>query len=225
MTEPRPVWRVGRSGAPLEFVPWERVAWQHRFDDHGRRFRTVYAADLPETALREVLADVRPNASEVAEFLRVMGPEARDDLPSRSVTAAWRRQHELAPARMRWHGDIIDLTDHDVRHELEQRHAALLAKHGLVHLDLHEVTTRRRVVTQTIASDAYDHLHAAIIRFPSSLDANVCYALLEGRAVLEPAGDPVPLTDPAPPALQAVAAAWRLELEPAPTAVPARNVR
>jgi len=51
---------------------------------------------MPETALREVLADLRPKASEIAEFLRVVGPEARDELPRRKVPAAWRAQHRAS---------------------------------------------------------------------------------------------------------------------------------
>jgi len=43
-----------------------------------------------------VLADLRPTASEIAEFLRVVGPEARDELPRRKVPAAWRAQHRAS---------------------------------------------------------------------------------------------------------------------------------
>lgn len=83
------------------------------------------------------------------------------------------------------------------------------------HLDLHEITTSRRVVTQTIAGDLYDEGVAAI-RFPSHLDGNPCIAVFEGRGVLGPAGEIVALTDPAPRQLVDVATAWRLTLAPAP---------
>lgn len=55
-----PLWRVGYHATPLEFTPLELYSFSHRFDDIHHRFRTLYLADLPETCLREVLADLRP---------------------------------------------------------------------------------------------------------------------------------------------------------------------
>lgn len=59
----------------------------------------------------------------------------------------------LVTASLVLDGDLIDLTEPEVRAELEDRHAALLLEHGLEHLDLHEITARRRAVTQSIAAD------------------------------------------------------------------------
>jgi hypothetical protein len=78
------------------------------------------------------------------------------------------------------------------------RHVQLLAEHGMSHLDMHEITTRRRIVTQTIATDAFDNLDAVAIRFVSSRDGQACIVLFEGRAELEASGDFIALTDPAP---------------------------
>lgn len=83
------------------------------------------------------------------------------------------------------------------------------------HLDLHEVTSRRRVVTQTIAAALHD-TGVAAIRFPSRLDGLPCLALFEGRCRLSLVAAPLPLTDPPPDPLTAVAAEWRLTVEPAP---------
>jgi hypothetical protein len=210
------VWRVGWHADPLAYVPGHLCEWGHRFDDLKQRWRTIYCAILPETALREVLADLRPNAAAIAAFLEQWGAEAADDLPGEPVTAKWRQEQVLAPATMRLDGGVLDLTDEIQRRDIEHVHARLLADHGMSHLDLHEVTTRRRIVTQAIATYAYDELGVAAIRFPSSRDGNPCYALFEGRAELVPAGEPLRLTDPPPHALQNVAAAWQLGLEPAP---------
>jgi hypothetical protein len=87
------------------------------------------------------------------------------------------------------------------------------------HLDLHEITTSRRVVTQTVAGAVYDD-GAAAIRFPSCLDGNPCVAIFEGRGALELAGEIVPLIDPPPTALLKVVAPWRLDLQPAPAVAP-----
>lgn len=210
------VWRVGFIGDPLGFVPLERRAYNNRFDDLHRRFGTLYCALTAETALREVLADLRPSAAAISRYINRFGREAAADIPSATVTAEWRRRHVLAPARMRLDGSILDLTDVDQRREIELRHADLLAAHNMPHLDLHEVTTARRAVTQTIASDAFDALGSAAIRFASRLDGLPCFALFEGRALLIADGEPVGLTDPGPEPLENVAASWRLLMEPAP---------
>jgi RES domain len=211
-------WRVGHISDPLGFVPHDRLSWNHRFDDPGQRFRTLYCALRAETALREVLADFRRQTGELAEYAAVFGQEAIDLLPADPISADWRRQHILAPCRIESDGELLDLTDPDVTHELEHRHAQLLSDHGLPHLDLTDITVRRRPVTQAIAADAYNALGVAVIRFPSNLDGLPCYALFEGRATLVGAGEPTPLTDPPPRPLENVAAGWHMTLEPAPVA-------
>jgi hypothetical protein len=90
---------------------------------------------------------------------------------------------------------------------------------GMAHLDMHEITTPRRLVTQTIAGDAFERLGMAAIRFASRLDGLPCYALFQGRGSLVSDGDLLPLTDPAPEALQNVAASWRLALQPTTSTV------
>jgi hypothetical protein len=163
-----------------------------------------------------VLADLRPNTAAIARYLARFGREAAADLPSTTVTARWRRRHVMAPAAMELEGAVLDLTDVRERREVELRHSSLLATHGIAHLDLHEVTTHRWMVTQTIAADAFDVLGAAAVRFASRLDGLPCYALFEGRARLGAAGEPVPLVDPPPEPLQNVIAGWQLVMEPAP---------
>lgn len=225
MSTPPPVgrvWRVGLRSDPLGFVAPERRSWGHRFDDPRERFGTLYCALVAETCLREVLADLRPNAAAIASYMERFGPEAATDVPAQPVTAKWRQLNVLAPAAMELDGPLLDLTDVEQRRQVELRHAKLLAEHGMAHLDLHEITTPRRVVTRTIAADAYDALGNTAIRFASRLDGLPCYALFEGRARLVAAGDGVALTDPTPEALQNVAAGWQLALEPAPAVTPTR---
>ena len=88
------VWRVGHAGSPLEFVPHEYCSWEHRFDDPERQYRTLYGAQHRITALREVLADLRPNATVRADFARFQldqdVPVDELKVPARVVTAAWR---------------------------------------------------------------------------------------------------------------------------------------
>lgn len=208
------LWRVGHRGDPLAFTPFELCAWNHRFDDVQRRFRTVYCAEGPETSLREVLADLRPDLEARRAFAEAFGVRALEDLPAAPVTARWREEHQLAPAELVLDGELVDLTDPAVRADLELRHVSLLTEHGLAHLDLHEITARRRVITQTIAADLYDRCNAGALRFPSRLDGRPALVVFEGRGELVEAGDPLALTDPAPEVLLAVCREWGLELEP-----------
>jgi len=210
----RPYWRVGYRGDPLGFAPWEICEWNHRFDDRRHRFRTVYVAELAETALRETLAAFRPKLSAIRRFQQEMGADAARELASWPIAAAWRNEHVLAPAQLTLSGPICDLTDVSQRRTIEEHHAQLLIEHGMRHLDLHEITTSRRVITQTIATDLYDEGVAAI-RFPSNLDGNPCVAMFEGRGELDQHGAIVALTDPPPTALLRVTADWQLSLEPA----------
>lgn len=209
----RAYWRVGYHADPAGFVPLELSTFNHRFDDVQRRFRSIYVAELAETALREVLADLRPKAAAIRRYVERFGPDAADDVPALPVSASWRQQHVLVEVRPVLDGPLIDLCDADVRHELELERAALLDAHGMDHLDLSEITAEQRPVTQTIAADLHDRLGAAAIRFPSRLDGNACVVVFEGRGQLEIVAEPVALTDPAPPALQTVCAGWRLALE------------
>jgi RES domain len=184
-----------------------------RFDDIHRRFRTLYCAELAETCLREVLADFRPNLGALRRHVETYGPEAAQDFAEFPITAQWRRLHVLVAATLRFDGVLVDLTDVPTRQRIENRHAELLVEHDLPHLDLHEITTGRRAVTQTIAADLYDQ-GASAVRFPSRLDGNACIAFFEGRGAISSAGDRIALTDPPPSQLANVATQWSLALEP-----------
>jgi RES domain-containing protein len=209
-------WRVGYHADPCGFVPGELYAWNYRFDDVERRFRSLYLGELAETCLREVLSDLRPKAAALRRFIDTFGAEAAGDVPAAPVTESWRQQHVLVRARLNLAGPMIDLCDADQLYEVEQHHVALLDEHELDHLDLSAVTSKQRLITQTIATDLHDRLGAAAIRFPSKHDGSPCVAVFEGRAQVEQTDDPaVLLTDPAPEALVNVCAGWRLALEPA----------
>jgi hypothetical protein len=213
--EGRILWRVGYHADPLGFTPLELYQFSHRFDDTYRRFRTLYCAESAETCLREVLADFRPNLAARSRHIERYGPQAAQDFTDQPVTAQWRIQHVLVPTVLELGGPLIDLNDVPTRQEIEDRHNELLLEHGLPHLDLHEITTSRRVITQTIAADLFDR-GAGAVRFPSRLDGGACVALFEGRGTARPAGDPTALTDPPPEALTIVTTAWGLVLEPTP---------
>jgi hypothetical protein len=69
------------------------------------------------------------------------------------------------------------------------------------HLDIGDVRSTVRRVTQAVAGSLFDD-GAAGLFFRSRLDDQLCIALFEGRADLAPAGVPLPLTEPLPALLQ-----------------------
>ena len=70
--------RVGYRLDPTAFTPRDLYAYNHRFDDAQKRFRTLYLTEPPETALREVLADFRPNLADRQRHIQRFGAEAAD---------------------------------------------------------------------------------------------------------------------------------------------------
>ena len=102
-----PYWRIGYHADPTGYTPWELYASNHRFDDPSRRFRTLYVAELPETCLREVLADYRPNLAAQQRHIERFGPEAAKDFAPHPITAQWRRQHVLVSVDQSRPGALI----------------------------------------------------------------------------------------------------------------------
>jgi hypothetical protein len=109
-------------------------------------------------------------------------------------------------------GELLNLDDAKLRADLERRHAKLLAKHGMNHLDIAAVRGRRRIVTQTISRSLYEAGAAGVI-YGSNHDDLKCVALFERRAHLKAAGISVSLGSPIPELLQ-VCEEWGLTLDP-----------
>ncbi len=72
------------------------------------------------------------------------------------------------------------------------------------HLDISEVRSRTRPLTQAISRALYEE-GAAGIGFRSNLDDRPCTVLFEGRARLAPAGAAIRLTQDVPELLQVCA--------------------
>jgi hypothetical protein len=156
-------------GGPLEFPPWEWCSWSNRFDDPDRRYRVLYCAEQRSTALRETLADFRPDTQAIAEFQSLFG-----EMPARRVPEAWLRKHVLAPGRVTTlQGSFVDLDSPGVRSRLERQHAGLLHQHGMKHLDISEIRSKNRVVTQAVSRSLYSEGAAGIV-FRSNLDNLPC---------------------------------------------------
>ncbi|HEY6762854.1 MAG TPA: RES family NAD+ phosphorylase [Baekduia sp.] len=207
------VWRLGHRDAPLAFVPLEHCGWEGRWDDPRRAYRTLYAARDVATCLREVLADLRPDTAMLAELRELFGRDAGLEAAAGTVPREFRDQRVVAAAYARADdGELVDIDAPAVRAELERDHAPLLAEHGMRHLDVSEIRSRTRVVSQRIGRVLYEN-GAAGIAFGSNLDDRPCYAVFEarGRLVRRGRARPLELTEDLPE-LVAVCAEYGLRL-------------
>jgi hypothetical protein len=143
-----PVWRVGHVTDPLGFVPREHVSWAGRFDDPAREFRTLYVAERPETALRETLAPLRPDAAAIVALRDVVGADSDAERALGLVSLSELSRRALASGRLEASRPLLDLTDYSMRAATAAHHAAILAAFGVPHLDETDLRSRRREFTQ-----------------------------------------------------------------------------
>ena len=188
------VWRVGHISGPLELPPkdvLEKLGWANRFDHPDKAFRTLYCAEHRQTAFRENLADLRPNAKMQTEYRKMYGED-----PAGRVTTAWRQEKVLVQGAIKiLQGDLVDIDDSALRRQFERLHADLLLRHGMDHLDIAQIRSKARPITQAVTRFVADQ-GAAGIMYGSNLDNLLCAALFEGRALLVPVpgSTPEPLT-------------------------------
>lgn len=161
---------------PLEPPPHEYAGWAGRWDDPDRAFRTLYVASDPRTAIREVLAPLRPEAAMVEAF----GSASRDVQAARRIVLAEHdRSRRLASATVRFVA-VADVSTVGGRSAVAERHADVLAAHGVAHLDETDATTRERGLTRALTRSFYDEGLDGV-RYASNIDGGACLALFEGR--------------------------------------------
>lgn len=198
---PATVWRVGHVNSPLDFTPLEMCGWSGRFDDRSREYRTLYCAAAPLTCLLEVLADLRPNLKAIQDFQELFGKD--EPLPTGKVTRAFRETRVLVEARIvPADAELVDVEDLGVRRELEHAHASLLRARGFLHLDIGELRSSDREVSQTISRTLFER-GASGLRFQSKLDNRSCFVLFEERALLTGTGVVYPLSEEQPSLVEA----------------------
>lgn len=185
-------WRVGHVSAPLDFPPRDVLSWSNRFDDPDKSFRTLYCAKNRLTAFRETLADFRPNAKVRADYRDKFG----EDLPASKITPAWRRERVLAGGVIRvLQNELVDVDNPTLRQQFEKTYADLLVRHGMDHLDIAQIRSKERPITQAVTRFVAGRGSAGVV-YGSNLDNQPCAALFEARARLDsvPGSDPEPLT-------------------------------
>lgn len=189
------IWRLAHARNPCDFVPRRYCSWNNRFDDPLKKYRTVYGARLAITCLRELLADLRPNAKALAEFGELFGSSA-DDGPiiAGVVSKQWRRSHVLVPAEAKFtQGRLVAIEAPSIIQQLSERHQKLLKQFGVDALTVATLRSRQRPLTRAFSRTLFESGHAGIT-FHSRLDGKPCYAYFEGRAALKPVGPVIPLT-------------------------------
>lgn len=181
---------MGFAADPFGFTPKEHCSWSHRFDDPEKQYRTLYCAEDPATCLRETLAGFRPNAKAIAEYEKLFG-----ELPGAGVVPhEWLERHALAHGRIEVSdGELVEVEDLTLRRQFERQLADLLVAHAMEHLDITEVRSRDRLVTQTLSRLVFDRGGAGIL-YRSNLDNSPCVALFEGRSKVTAEGEAQVLT-------------------------------
>ena len=136
------------------------------------------------------MAGFRPKLSALQEFRNLFGSSPPN---AGTVAEEWLEKHVLAPAKIRLaDGDLLDIDAPGLRRDFEEKHLDLVLEHGFEHLDISEVRSRERIVTQTLSRWCHDR-GAAGISYRSNLDGKRNFALFEGRAALILEGPVEPL--------------------------------
>ena len=150
----------------------------------------------------------------LADMEATVGRDAALAALAGTVTGELRRKRVLIFAALELDAELIDVDEPASRQELEDRHAALLAAHGMEHLDIAAIRSRTRIVTQTIGRSLYEQ-GAGGVSFGSNHDDQPCYALFEGRAQLIADRDASRVElKPDLDLLQQVCDEWNLHVEP-----------
>lgn len=168
------------------------AGWNGRFDDPDRRFRTLYAAGKPETAIREVFAPLRPSAEMRAGWRTVFGEHSDAEEQAGRVALSEHGDRVLSCASVRLAVPLADLTQPETRTAIGSTHAELLAAHGLPYLDETDVRVRDRTFTQALTRALFVGGHGGIA-YRSNVDNGRCFALFEGRYTVDDQGEPMRL--------------------------------
>ena len=117
---------------------------------------------------------------------------------ARVVSRAWLQSRALARGRLEiLSGEIIDLDSLTVRRDLERRYARELDAYGVSHLDMAELRSRSRSLTQLLARRLYEDGVAGVL-YGSNLDNQPCVALFEHRTRLKAVTRGIPLSEKLP---------------------------
>ena len=170
----------------------------------------LYCARSQSTALRETLQHFAHTTAVLTELQPIYGD---DEVPLPKIPTRWRERRVLSPARIRLSPgtSLIAYEDPRLVRQLQKGAASFLRDHSVLRLDIPALRSKDRIVSQFFSRLIYDQGHAGIVfrsRFPPG---GTCVALFEGRAWLQPNGEPRGLSR-AFPALRRACRELALEL-------------
>jgi hypothetical protein len=131
----------------------------------------------------------------LSEFDEIFSDSREESLTIAGVVSAeWRRQHVLVKARVQFiQGSLLDMETPNQLQHLGNIHRHLLKRYGIMHLDVSQIRSQQRIITQRISRTLFEEMEAGV-QFRSRLDQQPCFALFEGRASLKPIEAPIPMT-------------------------------
>lgn len=179
------LFRFGKASGPLALPSKEVLDLPalHRFDDPGRRFRVLYAAESPEACLLEYLAGFRPSLDTLAELAAMPGD---DPMPAHGQVAfsvlADRRMasfHVESKHKLRF----LDLRALETREHLRREFVETLKQLKLQDFDMSDAIGRVRALSQAIGGWAYDREFNGIV-YPGRLESTaINWALFEPLSI------------------------------------------
>jgi hypothetical protein len=203
--------RVGRRPDPLAWVPWEWTGGG-RYDDPGRSFRVLYAAEDRQTALKEVLAPLRLRERSRSKLVQAL--EALDDIEKSgnasrfSLTRDWRLTRAFGRLALASDQVYLDLRSTEGLLEVQE---ALGKQLGILDLGLGEITSLSHETTQAIARWAFASGCQAIL-YASRLAADGrCWAIFDSATFTALAIEHIHFDDPD---LRQVASIFKFAIEP-----------
>lgn len=185
------LYRIGYASDPLAWPPWEYVG-VGRFDDYRRQFRVLYVSEQRRACFLEGLAQFRPDPEALTRLSQVSGTD--EPIAPATVPPDWYRKRAVGTLVIHsTQGRWLDLRQLETREALRTELAQKLVELGLEDLDVSDVRSRNRELTQAIARWAYEQGYQGIVyksRFDDSLD---CWAIFEG-ALVGAAAPPEPIS-------------------------------
>jgi hypothetical protein len=214
MTLPALVWRLGHPDDPFGFVPRSLCSWSYRFDDPVKEYRTLYVAEDRLTCFLEVFQDLRPNAAAIALYSQMEDAGDGMDLHEAGIlTRTHLENRGLSPAKIRPEAvRLLAVEDLRVRRDLTKNLAPTLVAQSVNYLDLGEIRSDNRALTQAISRQAYEEGYHMLM-FSSKIDGRPCFVLFENRSHLQQAGEPEPLA-PDLPEIQTICELFSLRYRP-----------
>ncbi len=176
-TAPRvELYRIGHLPDPLAWPP-KAVGGAGRFDDPLGEFRVLYAGQR-RTCFLETLAPFRPSVEALAALQAIGGTD--EPLPAPIVPADWYQKRAVSRLRLLQGQQWLDVRATATHEALRAELAPQLATWGMKDLDLGDILSRDRRVTQAVGRWAYAAGYQGLVYASRFGSAASLWAIFEG---------------------------------------------